>query len=50
MACARILDKAARREDCRVACMMGDGAMFDDIAGAAADTSYIYIELQKNKK
>lgn len=27
MACARILDKAAKREDCSVAWMMGDGAM-----------------------
>lgn len=27
MACARILDKAAKREDCSVAWIMGDGAM-----------------------
>lgn len=27
MACAKMLDTAARREDCRVACTMGDGAM-----------------------
>lgn len=27
MACAKMLDTAARIEDCRVACTMGDGAM-----------------------
>lgn len=27
MVCAKMLDTAARREDCRVACKMGDGAM-----------------------
>lgn len=27
IACAKMLDTAARTEDCRVACTMGDGAM-----------------------